>query len=269
MRPLRRAAATASRPKFTRAVRDLSERFEHRLFLSATPHNGHSNSSFTLLELLDPYRFTRGVKVHGRRALEDVMVRRLKEDVRRLQGGFPMRNVKRLEMAGLPPDAPEIVLSQLLAEYRTACEERHAQATAKQRAVAGLLVVGLQQRLLSSIEAFARSLAVHRETVQHHWDRQEQTEPSESVQASSEAREPGGTTPGRRTVQEAQHLFLSAPGADDEHERDEWTEEQAEQEERRQIEVLTEIAESEGVLDQHGGATSTTWPDVRLGAERC
>jgi len=56
--------------KFTRAIRDLSVRFEHRLFLSATPHNGHSNSFSTLLELLDPYRFTRGVKVRGKRALE-------------------------------------------------------------------------------------------------------------------------------------------------------------------------------------------------------
>ena len=39
--------------KFTRAIRDLGGRFEHRLFLSATPHNGHSNSFSTLLELLD------------------------------------------------------------------------------------------------------------------------------------------------------------------------------------------------------------------------
>ena len=30
--------------KTTRAIRDISSRFEHRLFLSATPHNGHSNS---------------------------------------------------------------------------------------------------------------------------------------------------------------------------------------------------------------------------------
>ena len=30
--------------KITRAVEDLSKRFEHRLFLSATPHNGHSRS---------------------------------------------------------------------------------------------------------------------------------------------------------------------------------------------------------------------------------
>ena len=51
--------------KITSAVRDLCARFEHRLFLSATPHNGHSNSFSTLLELLDPYRFTRGVKVRG------------------------------------------------------------------------------------------------------------------------------------------------------------------------------------------------------------
>src|SRR6266545_7369813 len=36
--------------QFTRAVRGLAERFEHRLFLSATPHNGHSNSFSSLLE---------------------------------------------------------------------------------------------------------------------------------------------------------------------------------------------------------------------------
>jgi SNF2 family DNA or RNA helicase len=64
--------------KFTRAIRDLTGRFEHRLFLSATPHNGHSNSFSTLLELLDPYRFTRGVKIRGKKVLEDVMVFRLR-----------------------------------------------------------------------------------------------------------------------------------------------------------------------------------------------
>src|SRR5499427_5593110 len=100
--------------KFTRAVRDLGGRFEHRLFLSATPHNGHSNSFSTLLELLDPYRFTRGVRVRGKRALEDVMVRRLKEDIRKVQGGFPKREPVRVVIDGLPDDAPELVLSRLL-----------------------------------------------------------------------------------------------------------------------------------------------------------
>jgi SNF2 family DNA or RNA helicase len=89
--------------KFTRAVRDLAGRFEHRLFLSATPHNGHSNSFSTLLELLDPYRFTRGVEVRGKKALEDVMVRRLKEDIRNVQGGYgtlSSRVIKRVTRIG-------------------------------------------------------------------------------------------------------------------------------------------------------------------------
>ncbi len=157
--------------KFTRAVRDLCGRFEHRLFLSATPHNGHSNSFSTLLELLDPYRFTRGVKVRGKKALEDVMVRRLKEDIRAVQGGFPRRIVKRVVIDGLPDDAPELVLSRLLDEYRSAREERFVRTTRRTQAAAGLLVVGLQQRLLSSTEAFARSLKVHRETVERQWEK--------------------------------------------------------------------------------------------------
>ena len=47
--------------KITRAVEDSAKRFKHRLFLSATPHNGHSNSFSRLLELLDPQRFCRVV----------------------------------------------------------------------------------------------------------------------------------------------------------------------------------------------------------------
>jgi SNF2 family DNA or RNA helicase len=40
--------------QFTKAVRDVAQRFEHRLFLTATPHNGHFNSFSSLLEILDP-----------------------------------------------------------------------------------------------------------------------------------------------------------------------------------------------------------------------
>ena len=99
--------------KFTRAIRDLGGRFEHRLFLSATPHNGHSNSFSTLLELLAPYRFTRGVPVRGKSALEAVMVRRIKEDIREVQGGFPERKVEPIRIDGLPEDAPELALHRL------------------------------------------------------------------------------------------------------------------------------------------------------------
>jgi len=215
--------------KFTRAVRDLSDRFEHRLFLSATPHNGHSNSFSTLLELLDPYRFTRGVKVRGKKALEDVMVRRLKEDVRAVQGGFPQRDVVRIEIDWLPDNAPELMLSRLLDEYRTAREERFASTTRRTQAAAGLLVVGLQQRLLSSIEAFARSLKVHRATVEKQWEKG-RAAAAEAVKGTEEA-----------------ELFTTAPDADDE--RAELTPEELEAEETAQIEAVTATAEADSPRD--------------------
>jgi hypothetical protein len=42
--------------QITRAIQGLSPRFEHRLFLSATPHNGHSNSFTALLGSARCYR---------------------------------------------------------------------------------------------------------------------------------------------------------------------------------------------------------------------
>jgi superfamily II DNA or RNA helicase len=152
--------------KITRAVRDLAPRFEHRLFLSATPHNGHSNSFSALLEILDPQRFCRGVPVKGKKLLEDVMVRRLKEDIRAVQGGFPQRLVKQIDIDGLSADAPELRLSALLDQYRRLREERLRDESKHKQAAASLLVSGLQQRLLSSIEAFARTLRVHRRTLE-------------------------------------------------------------------------------------------------------
>ncbi len=208
--------------KLTRAVRDLSGRFEHRLFLSATPHNGHSNSFSTLLELLDPYRFTRGVKVRPG-DLNDIMVRRLKEDIRQVQGDFPERRVERIAIDGLPEDAPELVLSLLLDQYRTLREKRHAGTSRRARASAGLLIVGLQQRLLSSIEAFSRSLKVHRGTVERQWAK-------ENAPADAP-----------KTVEESAQLFTMSPDADDE--RAAWTAEELEADEEAQIEAVTEAGE--------------------------
>ena len=216
--------------KFTRAVRDLCGRFEHRLFLSATPHNGHSNSFSTLLELLDPYRFTRGVKIRGKGELEEVMVRRLKEDIREIQGGFPRRIVERMVIDNLPPEAPEILLSELLDQYRTAREERHATTSLRSQAAAGLLVVGLQQRLLSSIEAFARTLQVHRRTVVKQWEKQQE--------AKAEIPE----------SEEQDSLLRTAPDSDDE--RGEWEEDQLEAEEEAEVEAMTVAAEAGGLRDE-------------------
>jgi len=154
--------------RITRAIRDIAPRFEHRLFLSATPHNGHSNSFSALLELLDSHRFTRGVKVL-KSNLDKVMVRRLKDDIRELEGGFPKRKVVQIDIDRLSEDAPELKLSHLLNQYRDVRQQRLASATKRKQAEGALLISGLQQRLLSSVEAFARTLRVHRRTMERIW----------------------------------------------------------------------------------------------------
>ena len=151
--------------QITRAVRDVAPRFEHRLFLSATPHNGHSNSFSALLEILDPQRFCRGVRVL-KGQLDEVMVRRLKSDVRALEGGFPRRAVVQVDIDGLPEDAPELVLAAKLDAWRLEREKRLAGETRSRQTAGALVAGGLQKRLLSSIEAFARTLSVHRKSVE-------------------------------------------------------------------------------------------------------
>jgi hypothetical protein len=166
--------AYATESQFTRAVRGFADRFEHRLFLSATPHNGHSNSFSCLLEILDPQRFTRGVPVEPG-DLEPVMVRRLKSDLLKLNvSKFPYRDVDPIVLSGLPADTPELVLSSMLDDYRSWCEQG-LQGTALGKA--RFVMSGLQQRLLSSIPAFARSLRKHLETLKRHRDHAEQAVP--------------------------------------------------------------------------------------------
>ncbi|MHC5771972.1 MAG: helicase-related protein [Nostoc sp.] len=143
-------------------IRDLAPRFEHKLFLSATPHNGHSNSFAALLEILDPQRFCRGVPVRNRKLLDTVMVRRLKQDLREIGEEFPQRYVLPIVIDNLPEDAPELKLSRLLQQYRNLREEKLKNAAKSTQTTAMLVITSLQKRLLSSIEAFARTLKVHR-----------------------------------------------------------------------------------------------------------
>lgn len=148
--------------QFTKAVTDISGRFEHRLFLTATPHNGHPNSFSTLLEMLDPQRFTRGVGVRPSQ-LEPIMVRRLKADLRVLDpSAFPKRVVEPVALDGLSPETPELALATMLADYGMLREQRVARLPAKERAQSRLVFSGLQQRLLSSVAAFARTLEAHK-----------------------------------------------------------------------------------------------------------
>jgi len=147
----------------TSALRELVPHFEHRLFLTATPHNGYDESFTALLELLDDQRFARAV-TPSREQLRQVMVRRLKSELPPRFDGTPR--------------FPKRVLCPIEVEY----SEEERQAHADLRAYTELRLKGakdqaetfatefvlklLKKRLFSSPAAFARTLAKHRESVE-------------------------------------------------------------------------------------------------------
>lgn len=148
----------------TKAVRRLAPHFEHRLFLTATPHNGYQESFQALLEMLDPNRFTKGVP--PKRAERDaVMVRRLKAHLRTLLPDgtkrFPERRIHSIDVV-FPPE--ERKLFDLLDRY-TALRMGPA-GTQGERAASRFVTLLLRKRLLSSPSAFKHTLDQHVRTLE-------------------------------------------------------------------------------------------------------
>jgi hypothetical protein len=73
----------------------------------------------------------------------------------------------------LPDDAPELELARQLAAYGELRMKRIAGLPTQKASMAKLAFVGLQQRLLSSVAAFARTLKVHKATLQRMLDGEE------------------------------------------------------------------------------------------------
>ena len=147
----------------TKAMRRLAPHFEHRLFLTATPHNGYPESFQALLEMLDPNRFTKGVQPSDRER-DAVMVRRLKSHLRTMlpdgDSRFPKRNIGSIEVA-FPPAERE--LFDLLGDY-TALRASAASTPAEQ-AASRFVTLLLKKRLLSSPAAFKHTLDQHIRTL--------------------------------------------------------------------------------------------------------
>lgn len=151
--------------QFTRRIKELAPKFEHKLFLSATPHNGHSNSFSMLMSILDPQRFTPGLPVREKER-DEVLVYRLKADLRKLDISFPEREVPAIEIAAAVKGTPELELLETLEAYFMLREDRLRGLPAKLRDASGFIKSGLQQRLLSSVAAFQITLSKHHSTVQ-------------------------------------------------------------------------------------------------------
>jgi len=146
----------------TNAIRLIAPHFEHKLFLTATPHNGYSESFTALLELLDNQRFARGMSTDSKeftRQRDAVMVRRLKSELPKDDFGqdrFPKRVLEALEV-DYPQEEKRIHAA--LKEYTTrrqARAEEHAE-----RFATDFVLMTLKQRLFSSPAAFLRTLEQH------------------------------------------------------------------------------------------------------------
>lgn len=94
------------------------------------------------------------------------MVRRLKEDIRQIAGGFPKRIIVPETIDAATDEAIELELAELLDQYRAVTETVLEGATRKKQIEFQLVVLNLQQRLFSSMEAFARTLAVHQRSLE-------------------------------------------------------------------------------------------------------
>lgn len=148
----------------TQAIRDIVPHFEHKLFLSATPHNGYSESFSALLELLDNQRFARGVAPE-RKQLETVMVRRLKSDPEFVSWDGKLRFPQRvLDVIEVPYSDEEKQVHTWLREYSES--RQHNAKDNEERFAVEFVLKLLKKRLFSSPAAFALTLSKHMQSIQ-------------------------------------------------------------------------------------------------------
>lgn len=144
----------------TRLVRLAAPHFQHKLFLTATPHDGYTESFTALLELLDDQRFARNV-LPSDPQLARVMVRRLKSDLVDANGKriYPER---RLEALPVEYSEEERDARRQLEEYIKSRES----GSDRGRAVEHFVHQLLRKRLSSSPAAFAATLERHISTIE-------------------------------------------------------------------------------------------------------
>lgn len=147
--------------KRTQAIRLIAPHAEHKLFLTATPHNGYLESFTALLELLDNQRFTRGLKPRPEQ-LEAIMVRRLKSEMTGWDGK-PLFPVRRLKEIAVTFTDEEKAIHQALRKYGELRKKQNGQPG---NYLVDFVLKLLKKRLFSSPLAFLKTLETHIATLQ-------------------------------------------------------------------------------------------------------
>jgi len=145
-----------------RMLRRISPHFEHRLFLTATPHNGHTASFSGLLELLSPVRFQKRhtLSPDDHRQIQATVVRRLKSELneRSTVDRFAHRYVNNRPVS---LGAAEARLFDAVESYRRTALTAARGMERRDSQILRFLLAILLKRLLSSSYAFARSWWSH------------------------------------------------------------------------------------------------------------
>lgn len=139
-------------------LRQIAPCFEHRLFLSATPHNGHTRSFTGLLEILDPVRVSQTDELtdRARDRVGQLVVRRLKRDLNRASAAPRFCTRKPPKPVLLHRSRREQALSEAFRAFRKAVHSAIAASQARERAGTFAIEI-LGKRLLSCPTAFADS----------------------------------------------------------------------------------------------------------------
>ncbi|MNX40898.1 RNA polymerase-associated protein RapA [compost metagenome] len=145
--------------ELSRMLRKMSPWFEHRVFLSATPHNGHTRSFSGLLEALDPVRFSRtsSFTPEEKQRIEQVVLRRLKRDLDRDAGKHRFTERQVVALPDLDLGNEERALVAAFEAFRQEVR-RQVRKALRSEALAGAFAVEvLSKRLLSGPATFAES----------------------------------------------------------------------------------------------------------------
>lgn len=139
----------------------LSERTDHLLLMTATPHRGNPDNFRLLLALLDKDLFQRNLDLGNilRQSELPIFLRRLKERMVRFDNTpiFPPRSVDTLayDLDGIEKDLYDAVTDYVSKRFQRAEQLTDDRA----RRNVGLALMVLQRRLASSLRAIRKSLA--------------------------------------------------------------------------------------------------------------
>lgn len=142
-----------------RMLRIIAPSFEHRIFLTATPHNGHTRCFSGLLELLDPVRFTQTdeLKPAEKDRVRQVVVRRLKREInaRSNPPRFCVRKPPQAVVLNFSPAEKRLMTA--FTKFRAKVRSTIASESKKRRLAGSFAIEILGKRLLSGPVTFADS----------------------------------------------------------------------------------------------------------------